>query len=114
MRRPHSFRRLAVCGAVLAVVACREIGSPPTAPGETAGPAAASALAPLVFRYFSPGQYHTCGVTTGQRGYCWGVNAAGDLGNGTMTRSLVPAAVGGSLALARMTLGERHACSRRR
>lgn len=27
--------------------------------------------------------YHSCGVTTTNRAYCWGRNSAGELGNGT-------------------------------
>lgn len=38
---------------------------------------------------------HTCGVTTGDRAYCWGHNAFGQLGDGTLTRRTRPVAVVG-------------------
>src|SRR5207249_3087836 len=31
------------------------------------------------------GAGHTCGVTTADRGYCWGLNGNGELGDGTTT-----------------------------
>jgi alpha-tubulin suppressor-like RCC1 family protein len=36
---------------------------------------------------------HSCGLTTGNRVYCWGDNEAGQLGDGTNTRRLTPIAV---------------------
>ena len=46
----------------------------------------------LRFKSVSAGLFHTCGVTTARRAYCWGANG-GQLGNGTMTKSLVPVRV---------------------
>jgi alpha-tubulin suppressor-like RCC1 family protein len=37
----------------------------------------------------------TCGVTTDHRGFCWGENNVGQLGNGTQNQSAVPVAVAG-------------------
>jgi alpha-tubulin suppressor-like RCC1 family protein len=36
---------------------------------------------------------HSCGVTTGDKAYCWGYNGNGQLGDGTTTDRLKPAAV---------------------
>jgi alpha-tubulin suppressor-like RCC1 family protein len=47
----------------------------------------------------------TCGLTTEGAAYCWGDNTFGELGNGTMTRSLVPVAVTGSLRFAAISTG---------
>jgi alpha-tubulin suppressor-like RCC1 family protein len=38
---------------------------------------------------------HTCGITTGNKIYCWGDNAFGQLGDGTTTRRLSPVKVAG-------------------
>jgi len=45
--------------------------------------------------FVSPQATHSCGVTTNNRIYCWGSNGAGQLGDGTTTRRLVPTAVAG-------------------
>jgi alpha-tubulin suppressor-like RCC1 family protein len=44
------------------------------------------------------GYFHTCGLSTDQRIYCWGSNGNGQLGDGTTTERLtpVPVARGGS------------------
>jgi alpha-tubulin suppressor-like RCC1 family protein len=42
----------------------------------------------------SAGTNHTCGVTTGNVAYCWGLNDFGQLGDGTRDARLAPAAVG--------------------
>jgi alpha-tubulin suppressor-like RCC1 family protein len=41
----------------------------------------------LQFRQISGGTYHTCGVTTDHKAYCWGTNDRGLLGNGTYYQS---------------------------
>jgi len=38
---------------------------------------------------------HTCAVTPGNRAYCWGNNAYGQVGDGTRARRLRPVAVVG-------------------
>ncbi len=38
---------------------------------------------------------HTCGITTGNKIYCWGANAVGQLGDGTTTTRLSPVKVAG-------------------
>jgi alpha-tubulin suppressor-like RCC1 family protein len=53
---------------------------------------------------------HTCGVTTGHQAFCWGDNAAGQLGDGTLTDRPTPVGVVGPswpprLGVTRITSG---------
>jgi alpha-tubulin suppressor-like RCC1 family protein len=56
------------------------------------------------------GYAHTCGVTTGGAAYCWGLNAEGELGDGTVTFHSSPVAVVGSLTFAAVSAGYKHTC----
>jgi alpha-tubulin suppressor-like RCC1 family protein len=47
------------------------------------------------FRYVGAGSNYSCGLTTDDEVYCWGLNSAGQLGNGTNTSSSEPVLVGG-------------------
>jgi alpha-tubulin suppressor-like RCC1 family protein len=67
-----------------AVLGCREDADSPTAPEATPS-LAISATQALAFSQVSGGDRHTCGVTTDNRAYCWGVNDYGQLGDGTTT-----------------------------
>jgi len=58
----------------------------------------------------SAGIYNTCAVTTTGRGYCWGNNDRGQLGNGTTDTSTIPVAVSGSLTFSRLSAGDFHTC----
>jgi alpha-tubulin suppressor-like RCC1 family protein len=48
----------------------------------------------LRFNQVSAAQTHSCGVTTAGRGFCWGSNPRGELGDGTRTSRLTPTALG--------------------
>ena len=54
----------------------------------------------LQFRQVHAGHFDTCGVTTDSRGYCWGDNSFGKLGNGLPNDDFFrePSAVAGDLA----------------
>jgi len=54
--------------------------------------------------------HHTCGVTTGGAAYCWGTNASGQLGDGTLIMRLSPAAVAGGLTFASLAARDEHTC----
>jgi alpha-tubulin suppressor-like RCC1 family protein len=65
----------------------------------------------LRFRQVSGGEnFHTCGVATGNRAYCWGSNFTGELGDGTTTARLTPVAVAGGLQFTEVSAGTNHTC----
>jgi len=65
----------------------------------------------LRFIQVSAGIEHTCGVTTGHRAYCWGLNGSGRLGDGTAGNTrLTPVAVAGGLLFQGVAAGHRHTC----
>ncbi len=58
------------------------------------------------------GAYHTCAVTNAGGAVCWGDNGTGDLGNGNMTRSLIPVPVSGlSAGVKSVSAGENYSCA---
>jgi alpha-tubulin suppressor-like RCC1 family protein len=62
------------------------------------------------FAAIAAGENHTCAITTGGLAYCWGSNSAGQLGNGSLTPSLVPTPVSGGLTFASITAGASYTC----
>jgi alpha-tubulin suppressor-like RCC1 family protein len=54
--------------------------------------------------------YHSCGVATDQRAFCWGANLDGQLGDGTTTTRLRPTAVAGGIQFANVNPGADHTC----
>lgn len=68
---------------LLTVAACQTTTDPVSTPDRTT--LATMSAAPLAFRQVSAGGYHSCGVTSANRLYCWGYNASGQLGDGTIT-----------------------------
>jgi alpha-tubulin suppressor-like RCC1 family protein len=56
------------------------------------------------------GGYHSCGVTTDDRAYCWGGNFDGQLGDGTTSQRLKPVAVAGGLLFGGVSPGGDHTC----
>jgi alpha-tubulin suppressor-like RCC1 family protein len=113
----RSIRFASVLSAALtvAIAGCSEDAESPTEP--RLQPAlATTATQALVFRQVSAGHFHTCGVTSDNRAYCWGANFSGQLGDGTNTQRLRPMAVAGGLnfrqvlAGARDRYGTSHSC----
>ena len=92
--RPGFVPNLTLALLVVAL-GCREDASSPTAPEPPALATAATTV--LAIYQLSTGDAHTCGVTTDNRAYCWGVNGNGRLGDGTTGDRRTPVAVvGGS------------------
>ncbi len=69
----------------------------------------------LRFRHVSAGYEHTCGVTTENRVYCWGLNFWGQLGNGTEGSDhfqvATPAEVVGGRRFRQVRAGYSHTCA---
>ena len=72
----------------------------------------------LTFASISVGFFHTCGITPAGQAYCWGSNGnfnfnqlAGQLGDGTRSRRLVPTAVAGGLTFTSISAGAYHTCA---
>jgi alpha-tubulin suppressor-like RCC1 family protein len=77
-------------GVVLSTAGCDD---ETTAPTKATEPSAAVIVTAPSFRAVSSGTFNGCGVTTGQRAYCWGWNLLSTLGNGSTDDSWVPVAV---------------------
>jgi alpha-tubulin suppressor-like RCC1 family protein len=77
---------------------------------QVAEPEFATTATALSFYQVSAGQAHTCGLTLDGRLYCWGSNAFGQLGDGTITHRLKPVAVAGALRFRQVSAGSWHTC----
>jgi alpha-tubulin suppressor-like RCC1 family protein len=57
------------------------------------------------------GANHTCARISTGAAYCWGLNASGQLGDGTTTNSSTAVAVTGGLTFAGVSEGANHTCA---
>jgi alpha-tubulin suppressor-like RCC1 family protein len=64
----------------------------------------------LTFASISAGGSHTCGITTGGQAYCWGDDAAGQLGDGSFIPEGSPVPVAGGLTFTAISAGMDHTC----
>ncbi|HXQ30005.1 MAG TPA: hypothetical protein VN848_12150 [Gemmatimonadales bacterium] len=64
----------------------------------------------LSFSAVSAGAGYACGVTATGAAYCWGANAAGELGNGSAAPSAAPVPVSGGLTFATVSAGQGTTC----
>ena len=115
-RLRYSRRRAPMLASALLAVAlgCREDAESPTGPQTEPTLATDAAAAALSFAQVSTGGFHSCGVTTDGRAYCWGGNDKGQLGNGTIdvwhTAGKAPSAVVGGLRFSHVSAGYEHSC----
>ena len=89
-----------------------DVSTSPTS-AEAADPAV-SALATSgapTFEQVSAGGYHTCGVATDGRAWCWGLNRDGELGDGTTRNRGLPVLVRTSLRFTQISAGTFHTCA---
>lgn len=56
------------------------------------------------------GSAHTCGLTPAGAAYCWGANADGQVGDGSVASRLSPTAVSGGLVFTDLSVGGSHSC----
>ncbi len=95
--------------ALMATLGCREDAQSPSDPEP--GPALTFvSSAALSFLQVSTGLFHTCGVTSDHRAFCWGQNHAGQLGDGTTHNDSTPVAVAGGLHFLQVSAGVSHSC----
>jgi alpha-tubulin suppressor-like RCC1 family protein len=99
---------LLLSGLFLFAAGCGPETESPTAPG--AEPQLAASSAALSFRQISGGLFHTCGVATDDRAYCWGQNVYGQLGDGTTTSRARPTPVAGGLRFILVSAGAVYSC----
>lgn len=65
------------------------------------------------FSEISAGDSHTCALTSAGDAYCWGNNASGQLGDGSLTTRSTPVAVSaGGVTFASIHAGGSHTCAR--
>src|SRR5439155_3454862 len=99
-----------LAAALLIMTGCGEEAESPTAPEPRPALAVSATAAPLSFKQVGGGSFHSCGVTTGNRAYCWGNNSLGQLGTGSNANSSTPVAVVGGLTLVQVSTGSVHSC----
>jgi alpha-tubulin suppressor-like RCC1 family protein len=64
----------------------------------------------LSFARINAGAEHTCGITTDNVAYCWGLNRDGRLGDGTTDSRTTPTPVAGLLSFVDVSAGGSHTC----
>jgi alpha-tubulin suppressor-like RCC1 family protein len=64
-----------------------------------------------VFTRISAGGYHTCGLATDGRVYCWGYGSGGRLGTGGTTSRYTPWPVAGDHRFTTLSVGHDHTCA---
>src|SRR5258708_7596313 len=77
---------------------------------DTTRPAISIPTGPLVFASVVSTRTHSCALTPTGTAYCGGVNASGELGDGTTLDRTLPTGVSGTLAFASLAAGRSTTC----
>lgn len=89
-------------------------GSTPTPFPKTILASDSPATALSGVKQIAPGNFHACALMTDGKVFCFGKNAAGELGDGTKTSSLLPVPVGGAATpltnVTQLAVGQDHSC----
>jgi len=85
-------------------------GSSATTDGVTRRLAPVPVSGGLTFQSLSAGYETVCGVTPAGAGYCWGYNASGGVGDGTLEHRAVPTPVAGGLTFKSISAGTGISC----
>jgi alpha-tubulin suppressor-like RCC1 family protein len=96
---------------LVALASCSEPTTTEPDKPQVEEPALATAASALSFYQVSGGNFHTCGVTTDSRLYCWGRNFYGELGDGTTTDRLKPVPVATTLRFREVSAGNFFNCA---
>jgi alpha-tubulin suppressor-like RCC1 family protein len=65
----------------------------------------------LTFVHVNAGSWHSCGLTTDNRIFCWGEGINGELGNGVRGAQSAPVAVAGTRHYRQVRTGGSHTCA---
>jgi alpha-tubulin suppressor-like RCC1 family protein len=66
-----------------------------------------------ISQHVAAGADHSCALNSAGEAYCWGVNAHGQLGDGTTTERLTAVQVINAPPFVAITAGQEHTCARR-
>jgi alpha-tubulin suppressor-like RCC1 family protein len=108
MRRPTHTTEWPAVILIAILTACGEDATAPTSP-DSLTPAATAVQAPS-FLELAAGWYHTCGIATDGRAWCWGLNRDGELGDGTTTDRSTPTRVKTTLVFRQISAGAFSTC----
>ena len=66
---------------------------------------------PLNMAQIAAADDHTCALLVNETVKCWGLNSAGQLGDGTTSNSSTPVAVAGLTDVAQIAVGDAYSCA---
>src|SRR5262245_51541952 len=106
MRSAVCYAAVFAAALIVSLNGCGQDAETPTGPSLEPGPALdVTAASALSFAGMTAGLESSCGLTSDSRGYCWGLNNGGQLGDGTKTNRLTPVAVVGGLHFRQLGAG---------